>query len=162
MMLASVYRILLAVSFIGCIAVSVLWCRSYWVLDRYSYETDLDYNRKIRSDVGRLSYFRVTSDNAQDDESMLVSMTIAGEDVPASIPLVPTGGFHYEYGEYGEPGTEGAFTRLLLIIPYWAIVGTLAVMPVLATRTALRQRRAARSVVPTTDLAPPTSTPTVG
>jgi hypothetical protein len=111
-----------------CAIVLILWGRSFWVLDRLSYQVGDGRDYKIRSDAGRISYFHTTAVDKHNPQPT----TLFSQSQRYTLPVVQLVAhsllFEYENSHYGDEH-RGGFLRKLVVVPYWFLALATALVP---------------------------------
>ncbi len=126
------YIVLAALSLLSlglCLATIVLWVRSFWIADAYRPVLDQDLVA-YQSYRGRLHYVHVSQDRlAQSDQKYPPP---GWSSVPASQALLWqewNGPTHDSYTALGFGYTNSLRAFTISAIPYWALVGLFAILP---------------------------------
>src|SRR5688572_26204184 len=109
-------RVFSAVSLALCVIVVLLWGRSYWVLDRLSYQVGDGLDYKIRSDTGRLSFFHTTAVHKHVPQPTVLESKRQTQATPPQM-MFHSLPFEYEHATFGDLD-RGGFVRKKVGVPY--------------------------------------------
>jgi len=141
----SALRVASLLSTVLLFGVVLMWGRSYWVMDRYSFATDDGTTSfKLRSETGRLSYMRLVERGRMVPKEALFHSIAVLSEVPLQTLLSESNRFAYEVIGLGEP-KFGGFSKTMIVAPYWTAALACCVLPMVHSRLRrIQHRRAVR------------------
>ena len=110
------------------VIVLAMWVRSYFVLDRLSFRDYDGMDVRLRSDLGRVTYFETTAIfPRQHPKTELHALPLPEQDL--LLQFWESLGFQHEFMIIGEVRKGEPITRSLTKVPYWFLFGVLAFAP---------------------------------